>query len=69
MAIKKITVSLNEQVIAYIDKTAKDIGVSRSAMIAFMAETYKAQRESKSTVEELGNLFNKIAEEAEKNRN
>lgn len=65
MAIRKITVSLNEQVINYIDSVAEEIGVSRSAMIAFMAETYKAQRESKTTVEELGNLFSKLSETSE----
>lgn len=50
---KKVSVSFAEKVLEYIDVKAEEIGVTRSAMLAFMVEQYKKQDETMSTLKEL----------------
>ena len=50
---KKVSVSIAEKVLEYIDVKAEEIGVTRSAMLAFMVEQYKKQDETMSTLKEL----------------
>lgn len=43
---KRASVSFSPSTLEYIDKKAKEIGVNRSAMIAFMAENYRKQEDN-----------------------
>lgn len=54
---KKVSVSFAEKTLEYIDFQAEEIGVTRSAMIAFMVEQYRKQDETMSTLRELQELI------------
>ena len=56
---KKVSVSFAEKTLEYIDFQAEEIGVTRSAMIAFMVEQYRKQDETMSTLRELQELIEK----------
>lgn len=56
---KKVSVSFAEKTLEYIDFQAEEIGVTRSAMIAFMVEQYRKQDETMSTLKELQELIEK----------
>lgn len=45
---KRVTITLAEETLAYVDDTAKKIGTSRSAMLAFMIEAYRKQDEAET---------------------
>ena len=49
--------SFAEKTLEYIDFQAEEIGVTRSAMIAFMVEQYRKQDETMSTLRELQELI------------
>lgn len=50
---KKVSVSFAENTLDYVDNQAELIGVTRSAMLAFMIEQYRKQDETMSTLKEL----------------
>ena len=56
---KKVSVSFAEKTLEYIDFQAEEIGVTRSAMLAFMVEQYRKQDETMSTLRELQELIEK----------
>lgn len=56
---KKVSVSFAEKTLNYVDKQAELIGVTRSAMLAFMIEQYRKQDETMSTLKELQELIEK----------
>ena len=56
---KKVSVSFAEKTLEYIDFQAEEIGVTRSAMLAFMVEQYRKQDETMSTLRELQELIDK----------
>lgn len=56
---KKVSVSFAEKTLEYIDFQAEEIGVTRSAMIAFMVEQYRKQDETMSTLRELQEMIEK----------
>lgn len=56
---KKVSVSFAENTLNYVDKQAELIGVTRSAMLAFMIEQYRKQDETMSTLKELQELIEK----------
>lgn len=50
---KKISISLGENALEYLDKKASEIGTSRSGMVAFMIETYRKQEEAMNATAEM----------------
>lgn len=63
---KKVSVSFSEKTLEYIDFKAREIGVTRSAMLAFMAEQYRKQDEAVGIIEQLSQL-SQLAEKEEQN--
>lgn len=52
-SIKRASVSFSPGTLEYIDKKAQEIGVNRSAMIAFMAESYRKQEENLKAMKQI----------------
>lgn len=48
MSFKRFNVSLNENVLLYLDSEAERIGLSRSGMMALLIDEYKTRRDFKS---------------------
>lgn len=57
--IKKVTVSFSEKTLEYVDSKAEEIGVTRSAMLAFMAEMYRKQDEATDMISQLQGVLEK----------
>lgn len=65
MAFKRVSLSLNENILEYLDSEANRIGVSRSAMVALMLEGYRTQKESMLVVNQMKELMQKFEDEDE----
>lgn len=63
MAFKRISLSLNENILEYLDSEANRIGVTRSAMVALMLEGYRTQKESMLVVNQMKELMQKFEDE------
>lgn len=57
--IKKVTVSFSEKTLEYVDSKAEEIGVTRSAMLAFMVEMYRKQDEATDMISQLQGVLEK----------
>ena len=62
MAIKAITLRLDEDVLDYLDHERAKYGVSRPAMVSFMIQTYKTQQDALNATGVLSDVVNKLDE-------
>ena len=62
----RVSLQFDEKVLEYIDEEASRIGVSRSAMISFMVEQYKTQKETIASMAVLQDVLNRMDEEKTK---
>ena len=60
--VKRFSLTLDEEILAYIDDERAKIGVSRPAMISFMVQTYKTQQDALKVVNDMPAIFEKLEE-------
>lgn len=62
---KKVTISLAENTLDYIDVKAKEIGTNRSAMLSFMVETYRKQDDAINVMGQLQEQMRDLVEQVD----
>ena len=62
----KTAISVNDQLMTAADRTAREIGVSRSRLFSIALEDYLRKREQESIVEQLNQVYGNKPDASEK---